>query len=104
MVDDGGVSLMVQPRAMGGDIQAGSPYLVGERGAELVIPKQSGTVIPSNSLSSVLGSGTTINYNAPYIENMSAIDTQSATQFLAKNKEAVWSANQSASRSLPASR
>jgi lambda family phage tail tape measure protein len=104
LVDDGGMSLMVQPRAMGGEINAGSPYLVGERGAELVIPNHSGTVIPNNQLSSVLGGGTTINYNAPYINNMSAIDTQSATQFLAKNKMAVWSANQSANRSIPQSR
>lgn len=104
MVDDGGMSLMVQPRALGGNINAGSPYLVGERGAELVIPNHSGTVIPNNQLSNVLGGGTTVNYNAPYIANMSAIDTQSGMQFLMKNKESIWSANQSASRSLPASR
>jgi hypothetical protein len=104
LVDDGGMSLMVQPRAMGGNIDAGSPYLVGERGAELVIPNRSGTVIPNNQLSSVLGQGTTINYNAPVVENLSAIDTQSGMQFLMKNKESIWSANQSASRSLPASR
>jgi hypothetical protein len=35
---------------------------------------------------------------------MQAIDTQSATQFLAKNKNAVFAANQSATRSLPQSR
>jgi len=35
---------------------------------------------------------------------MQAIDTQSATQFLARNKEAVYAANLSATRSLPASR
>jgi hypothetical protein len=35
--------------------------------------------------------------------SMSAIDTQSATQFLAKNKQAVLAANQSATRSLPQS-
>ena len=51
-----------------------------------------------------MGSGPTINYNGPYIANMSAIDTQSASQFLAKNKDAVWAANQSANRSMPASR
>jgi lambda family phage tail tape measure protein len=90
--------------ADGGDPPVGVPSLVGERGAELFIPKQAGTIIPNNKLSSVLGQGTTINYNAPYINNMSAIDTQSATQFLSKNKDAVWSANQSASRSLPTSR
>ena len=43
-------------------------------------------------------------YNGPYIARMDAIDMQSATQFLAKNKQAVWSANQSAQRSLPQSR
>jgi hypothetical protein len=35
---------------------------------------------------------------------MSAIDTQSALQFLAKNKMGVYSANQSAARSIPTSR
>jgi len=48
------------------------------------------------------GGGTT--FNGPYIANMQAIDTQSATQFLAKNQNAVWSANQNAQRSLPNSR
>jgi hypothetical protein len=43
-------------------------------------------------------------YNGPYIANMSAIDTQSGIQFLSKNKETIWSANQSAQRSLPQSR
>jgi lambda family phage tail tape measure protein len=90
--------------ADGGSPPVGVPSIVGERGAELFIPKQSGTIIPNNQLSSVLGTGTTINYNAPVVENLSAIDTQSGMQFLMKNKESVWSANQSASRGLPASR
>jgi lambda family phage tail tape measure protein len=90
--------------ADGGSPPVGVPSLVGERGAELFIPKQAGTVIPNNQLSSVLGQGTTINYNAPVVENLSAIDTQSGMQFLMKNKESIWSANQSASRGLPASR
>jgi len=68
------------------------------------VPNTSGTIIPNNQLSSALGGGSTINYNGPYINNMSAIDTQSATQFLAKNKTAVWAANQSAQKSLPQSR
>jgi len=91
-------------RALGGDVSNGNPYIVGEQGAELFIPRNSGTIVPNNQLSNALGGGTTINYNAPYIANMSAIDTQSGVQFLAKNKEAVWSANQSASRGLPTSR
>ena len=90
--------------ADGGDPPVGVPSLVGERGAELFVPKQAGTIIPNHQLASVLGSGTTINYNAPVIENMSAIDTQTGVQFLMKNKESIWSANQSASRGLPTSR
>jgi hypothetical protein len=51
-----------------------------------------------------MGGGPSIVYNGPYIANMSAIDTQSSLQFLAKNKQGVWAANQSAQRSLPQSR
>lgn len=92
--------------ADGGEPPVGVPSLVGERGAELFVPKQAGTIIPNHQLANVLGAnnGTTINYNAPVIENMSAIDTQTGVQFLMKNKESIWSANQSASRGLPASR
>jgi len=90
-------------RADGGDISSGQPYLVGERGPELVVPRNSGTVIPNHALAGAMG-GQVINYNGPIIQNMSAIDTQSGIAFLAKNKQAVWAANQSAQRSLPVSR
>ena len=91
-------------KAEGGDVSSMNSYMVGERGPELFVPKTSGTVIPNNQLGSAMGGGPQVVYNGPYIANMSAIDTQSAAQFLAKNKEAVWGANQSAQRSLPQSR
>jgi lambda family phage tail tape measure protein len=90
-------------RAEGGNVSSSNSYMVGERGPELFVPKTSGTIIPNNKLSSMSGQPQVV-YNGPYIANMQAIDTQSATQFLAKNKQAVWSANQSAQRSLPQSR
>jgi lambda family phage tail tape measure protein len=90
-------------RANGGSVSENTPYMVGERGAELFVPQRSGTIIPNHQLSSVMGGGGTT-FNGPYIANMQAIDTQSATQFLAKNQNAVWSANQNAQRSLPNSR
>ena len=90
--------------ADGGEPPVGMPSMVGERGPELFIPKTTGTIIPNNKLGSMMGGGPQVVYNGPYIQNMSAIDTQSAAQFLAKNKEAVWGANQSAQRSLPQSR
>ncbi len=90
--------------ANGGSPTVGVPNLVGERGPELFIPSQSGMIIPNNNLASVMGGGQTINYNGPYIASMSAIDTQSGAQFLAKNKQAVWATYQSANRSIPVTR
>lgn len=89
--------------ADGGSPPVGVPSLVGEKGPELFIPNQSGTIVPNNQLASALG-GPSIVYNGPYIAQMSAIDTQSATQFIASNKMSIFAANQSAARSLPASR
>ena len=42
--------------ANGGQATAGKPYMVGERGAELFVPKTSGTVIPNNELGGMGGS------------------------------------------------
>lgn len=42
-------------RASGGSVNAGTPYVVGERGAELFVPKSNGTIIPNG------GGGGTIN-------------------------------------------
>jgi len=95
--------LMVLPGAADGGLIDG-PTMVGENGPEIFIPQRSGTVIPNQQLSSQLQGQPQVVYNGTVVQNMQAIDTQSATQFLAKNKMAVWSANQSASRSVPASR
>lgn len=89
--------------ADGGDPPVGVPSLVGERGPELFVPRTAGTIVPNNKLADAIG-GPQVVYNGPYIANMQAIDTQSATQFLARNKQAVYAANQSAARGLPTSR
>ena len=89
--------------ADGGNPPVNQPSMVGERGPELFVPKTAGTIIPNNQLAA-MGGGQTINYNGPYIASMSAIDTQSGVQFLAKNKQAVWATYQSANRSIPMSR
>jgi len=95
----------VTAKAGGGAVSSGIPYMVGENGPELFVPQSGGAIVPTQRLGEggSMG-GQTINYNGPYIANMSAIDTQSGAQFLARNKQAVWSANQSASRSAPVSR
>ena len=40
----------VEPRADGGDVEPNKPYKVGERGVELFVPDQSGTIIPNDEL------------------------------------------------------
>lgn len=37
----------IEERALGGPVYAGKLYLVGERGPELFIPRQSGTIVPN---------------------------------------------------------
>jgi phage-related minor tail protein len=90
--------------ADGGNPPIGVPSLVGERGPEMFVPKTAGTIIPNNQLSNMMSNNNGITYNGTVIQNMQAIDTQSALQFLAKNKMGVYSANQSAARSIPTSR
>lgn len=45
-----GVPWLAGARAAGGPVSAGRPYLVGERGPELMIPSASGSVIPNHKL------------------------------------------------------
>ena len=52
------------PRAAGGPVTAGMPYLVGEKGPEIVVPGRSGTVIPNNRLA-VGGGGMNVTINMP---------------------------------------
>jgi hypothetical protein len=62
-----GALLGVPGRAEGGPISAGRPYVVGERGPELILPKSAGTVIPNEQLGGRAGGGsmaTTINIDA----------------------------------------
>jgi hypothetical protein len=62
----GGVGF--EKRAAGGPVRAGQPYLVGEKGPEIVVPGQSGTVIPNNRIgggSGVGGGGMNVTINMP---------------------------------------
>ena len=49
-----GEGTVLQGRAMGGPVSAGSPYLVGEKGPELFIPNSSGNIAPNSSLGGVV--------------------------------------------------
>jgi hypothetical protein len=54
---------MIVGLADGGPMQGGRPYLVGERGPELVVPSSSGTVIPNHMLGG--GGNVSVVFNAP---------------------------------------
>ena len=82
-------------RADGGPVSAGMPYLVGERGPEMIVPRASGTVIPNNQLGSALGGQTYVTNN--YIN---AIDTKSFEDRLLGSSNAIWAANQYANKNL----
>ncbi len=57
-VAGGAIALMKsQARSIGGPVNAGEPYMVGERGPELIVPPNSGNVIPNNQLNSGGGKG-----------------------------------------------
>ena len=46
----GGLFKMLGFKAAGGPVSGGNPYVVGEKGPELFVPKSSGTIVPNNKL------------------------------------------------------
>jgi hypothetical protein len=53
-----GLNAIIPARATGGTVSGGRPYMVGERGPELMVPGRTGTVVPNDQLS---GGGVTVN-------------------------------------------
>lgn len=45
--------LGIEQREMGGPVQAGKPYVVGEKGPELMVPDNSGTIVPNNLMNQI---------------------------------------------------
>lgn len=45
-------------KATGGSVRSGTPYIVGEQGAELFVPGRSGTIVPNNAMG---GGAVTVN-------------------------------------------
>lgn len=83
-------SSAVYPLAEGGPMYAGRPYLVGERGAELIVPQQNGTVIPNSKLGG--GIAVTVNMNG-------VTDMNSFQRSRAELQRSLISAMQAAQRS-----
>lgn len=80
-----GSNLFGGGKAMGGPVSGGTTYLVGEEGPELFTPGASGNITPNHELG-----GPSVNIT------IQAIDTQTGTEFLIKNKKQIEGIIQSA--------
>lgn len=66
-------------RALGGRVQDGSTYMVGEQGPEMFVPSQSGTIIPNKDLGRATNVYITVNAN----------DTQGFDELLVKRRSVI---------------
>lgn len=85
------------PRRAGGPVSASNPYLVGEAGPELFVPRSAGQIIPNNQLA-MAGGGTTVNYN------ISAVDASSFRSLVARDPQFLYNVTEVGRRSNPARR
>ena len=70
-------AIVPEPRALGGPVHTGSPYMVGERGPEMFVPSSHGTIIPNHQL---LGGG-----NRTAIINLKSVNEM--------DSRTIWEAN-----------
>jgi len=85
--------------AEGGPATAGRPYVVGEEGPELFVPRSSGTVIPNDEMASG-GSGMGGATNVVY--NIQATDAASFKSLVARDPEFIYNVTQAGARRQPA--
>lgn len=71
------------PKAIGGPVSAGQPYLVGEQGAELFVPSSSGRIMPSNQTKDMMGGGVNVNFS------IQATDARGVDEILMSRKNQI---------------
>jgi hypothetical protein len=82
-------------RQHGGPVAAGQPYLVGERGPEMMIPAGSGNIVPTGRLGQHRGGGPAA---GPVVINVTALDPQAAARAVIQAIQAYERANGTAWR------
>ena len=80
-------------RASGGPVDAMTPYMVGEKGPELFVPRNAGNIVPNHSLG---GSNVTYNINA--------VDASSFRQLVASDPEFLYAVTEKGRSSIPSRR
>jgi len=68
-----------QGRRLGGRVNQGQPYMVGEAGAELIVPDRPSNVVPNNKLGG-MGKAVTVNFN------ISTVDARGFNELLVNSR------------------
>mgnify|MGYP003663871251 FL=1 len=87
--------------ATGGPATAGQPYIVGEKGPELFIPKNSGTVIPNDATEALAGGGGMGMGGGQVTYNINAVDARSFKELVAADPEYIYNVTQVGARRQP---
>lgn len=87
--------------ATGGPATAGQPYIVGEKGPELFIPKNSGTVIPNDATEALSGGGGMGMGGGQVTYNINAVDARSFKELVAADPEYLYNVTQVGARRQP---
>ena len=86
--DGGGLSgffqKLFEPKAKGGTVSSGRPYMVGEKGAELFVPSRTGTIVPNNQLG-MAGGGVPVNITY----QIQSFDSKDTLQAITENAPAI---------------
>lgn len=93
-------SKMLPGLADGGPAFANQPYIVGERGPELFVPKTAGTVIPNDALQGSGGRGLGLG-QASVTYNINAVDAASFRALVARDPSFIYSVTEQGRRSQP---
>jgi hypothetical protein len=87
--------------ASGGPAKAGQPYIVGEEGPELFIPKNSGTVIPNDETMAMAGGPGMGGVTNVYYK-IEATSAESFQQLVARDPEFIYNVTRAGARRTPA--
>ena len=90
----GAFNIGAKPMATGGPVMKNRPYIVGEKGPELMVPGGSGTIIPNDALMSA-GSKTEVIYN------INAVDAPSFQALIARDPSFIYQVTQAGARRQP---
>jgi lambda family phage tail tape measure protein len=88
-------------RAAGGAVNAGTSYMVGERGPELFVPMTAGKIVPNYSMGSSNQPQQMIT-NVTY--SIQAVDASSFRQLVARDPQFIYSVTEKGRRSVPTRR